>query len=295
MAAEGRDVLAQISVGRDERQEAARRSEAALEAAERTNDADLIAASLHTLGSVYRFLAPSRAREAFSRAGQLFREVGNRRGEGRSLHALGVLADETGDGEAEELFRSALQLARESGSLRLEANALDSLAILVGTRGDLRQAVDLLNEALELHRVTGNRRGMILSFNNLGDTHHELDELGPAEAAFSAGEALCLEIEAPNPCALLAWNYAELLLLEGRLKAAVPLIDRAEAFYGADDPDLLVHRSLQSYWEGDAVLSRERLEQAIRKAPPERGAAYRRAWAEVEARSQEQPGAEGRP
>ncbi len=280
-------VLANVAHGRDAREEAVRWGEEAVASAERSGNREGLASAVYAMARSLRFLDPPRGRASFERALVLYRELGHRLGEAKALHALGVMADEAGDtARARQLFDEALVIDRELGAARLEAIVLDSQALVLGRTAPAEAAV-LLARAVALEKQVGERRALIMSLGNLGDALHETGDLEAAEARFREAEALCQEVEAPVPCALLGFNFAELLLQTGRHAEALPLIDRAEAVYGADDPDLLLERAMYRAAIGDVAGGRRLLARAIAGVDEQRGREVAQEFAEVLAQRSE--------
>ena len=271
--------------GRDQRREAAEWGEKAVRSAEAAGESSRLAAALHQLGRTLRYIDPPAAEQRFEEALALCRQTGQRLGEAKALHALGVVLDERGDPEgATEKFTEALEIARQLRAIRLEAIALDSLAIVSTQTGQFEVARDLFAQAVELHRRTGEPRALVFSLNNLGDMHQQLQDLGRAEATLLEAEAICQEIEAPNPCALLGFNFAELLLVNGRPTEALPLLERSEAFYGASDPDNVWLRSMHAALTQSLDAGRPLLESACAVVDAGRCQGYREGFADVEQR-----------
>lgn len=284
LRAEVYEVLSKLNLGLDNRDQAHAYAEMAVAAAERSGDSGLLAMALHARGVSLRFSDPDQARAHLRRSLDLYRRAGNRLGEARLLQTLGVLADEAGESEkAEGLFQEALAVAADLDVPRLQAICNDSLAIMAGRRGEHERSLELLNRARDLHARTGDRRAIVFTLNNLGDTYFELGRYDEARDVFIEGEALCKEIRTPNPCALLAFNYSELLLYDNRLEEALERIRTSEAYFGRDDPDNLYVRSL--YWLrlGDEDTAREYLERAVAGASPAGGEVYQRTFDQTRA------------
>ncbi|MEO1366914.1 MAG: tetratricopeptide repeat protein, partial [Acidobacteriota bacterium] len=274
--------LSNSAFGRDDRQRAAEWAEEAIALARASDDRGAAADAHYALARSLRFADPARAAEHLAQAQGLHREIGNRLGEVKTIQLQGILLDESGDrAGATEHFTAALDIARELDAPRLQGVLFDSLALVSIQTGQVRVAVDLLEQALALHRKGKDRRASVFTHNNLGDCYQELGRLDDAEATLRAGDALCDELDTPEPCALLAFNFAELLLVTGRPDEALPLLERSEGFYGDSDPDNLWLRSMHLLYTGDDAAAAERLEAACAAAPAERCVGYRDGFADT--------------
>ncbi|MCB1033502.1 MAG: tetratricopeptide repeat protein, partial [Acidobacteria bacterium] len=284
--AAGFNVLAAVAYGRDDRPKAVEWSRQALAAAREAGDPRLEADAAYNLGRTLRFLDPAEARTTLERARDLYRQEGARLGEAKAVHVLGVLADEGGDAEtAESFFLEALAAGEELDTPRVQAVALDSLALLATRERAFEEGLGLLLRALDLHRQSGERRAQIFTLNNLGDTYQDLGRVTEAEASFRQAEELCAATDAPNPCALIGFNFAELLLLTGRAAEARPLAERAEAFFGIEDPDLKFLRSLLLVSEGREQEARSFLELASAAVDEERAKTFHEGFDQMQAQT----------
>lgn len=285
LEADATRILGEAAYQRDDRAATRDLASRVAELAGRLGRLDLEAAATYLRARAERFLDRSAAVRSTEQALALYRETGDELGRARTLHLEGVLADEGGDpAEAERCFREALAIGERLDAPRVRATALDSLAILASNRRDYTGMLEILEQADDLSQLTGDRRKRIFVLNNFGDLYQTLGRLDEAHRAFAEGEDLCTTTDAPNPCALLAWNYAELLLSTGRPpEQAVPLIERSESFFGAGDPDNLALRAFLAAAEGrpDAKAALRRAQQAT---TPERAADYQATFDGIAAR-----------
>jgi CHAT domain-containing protein/tetratricopeptide (TPR) repeat protein len=133
---------------------------------------------LYNRGSVYLGLGePARAAADFQESLALRRKVADLRGEINSLNALG--RSQPGDPTSRDLHRQALALAREAGDRYLEASSLSLL----------RSDPGALDQAIEIYRALGQRRGLAGALSEKGDL---LLAGRPQEALASLQEALSL-------------------------------------------------------------------------------------------------------
>jgi CHAT domain-containing protein/Tfp pilus assembly protein PilF len=134
---------------------------------------------LYNRGSVYLGLGePARAAADFQESLALRRKVADPRGEINSLNALG--RSQPGDPTSRDLHRQALALAREAGDRYLEASSLSLL----------RSDPGALDQAIEIYRALGQRRGLAGALSEKGEAL--LLAGRPQEALASLQEALVL-------------------------------------------------------------------------------------------------------
>lgn len=182
-----------------------------------------IAAAVAGLANVHREMGRMReAEEGFRRAAEIDRANGRRASLGGILGNLATLLFQTGrSAEAWKVFEEALELLRDGPDRR-------RYAIVLGNYAQARQIHDrndadagrLLDEALAIHRETGNRlmEGLVLS-----RFAADLAERGrPEEALRLADEALRVLREAGHRpgVAVVVGNSAAALAALGRTEEA---------------------------------------------------------------------------
>ena len=125
----------------------------------------------------------------------IFRELGDRRGEGTALGNLAILHDQTGSPErARDLYEAALSIHREAGDRQREGVALGNLASLHGDTGSPERARELNETALAIHRHVGDRwsEGIVLA--NLASLHLETGSPERARELYETALAILREL-----------------------------------------------------------------------------------------------------
>lgn len=74
--------------------------------------------------------------------------------------------------EAEQQYQTALELARELGDEAREVDALEKLAGILTTDARYDKALEMLEEAVELHRRAGDREGEACAVAHIGHVHY---------------------------------------------------------------------------------------------------------------------------
>jgi CHAT domain-containing protein/Tfp pilus assembly protein PilF len=115
-------------------------------------DRRLEAVTLHNIGEVYRSLGEMRkALEKFNEALPVRRAVSDRRGEASTLHNIGLVYDSLGEAQkALEKFNEALPLRQAVGDRNGEADTLLGIARAEQKRGNLTQARQTVEWAIDL-------------------------------------------------------------------------------------------------------------------------------------------------
>lgn len=109
--------------------------------------------------------APPRFQEAL----QIYRDLGERRGEADMLLQLGWAAMRIGDyDQADKLLNESLPIFEELGESSLVALALGGLGELSIRQGNLERALELLERSLALRRALGDRWGIAGALGSLG-------------------------------------------------------------------------------------------------------------------------------
>src|SRR5262245_4878639 len=75
-----------------------------------------------------------------------------------------------------EKYQEALELYRRAGDRRGEAETLKNIGAVHLSLGELRRALDKFNEALPIRRAIGDRRGESTTLHNIGSIHLSLGE-----------------------------------------------------------------------------------------------------------------------
>ncbi len=111
----------------------------------------------------------------------VFREIGDRQGEGAALGSLGVASARLGEVEqAIGHYQQRLVIAREIGDRRGEGTALGNLGNAYALLGEVEKAIDYHERALIILREIGDRRGEGATLGNLGSAYADLGEVEKA-------------------------------------------------------------------------------------------------------------------
>jgi tetratricopeptide (TPR) repeat protein len=162
----------------------------------RITDPALNAAHLTNLGSCHHSLGDYRqAIDLHTQALAIYRDTGDRQGEGAVLGNLGICQYRLGDyRRAMDLHTQSLAIARDTGDRQLEATELGNLGICHASLGDYRQAIDLHTQALAIARDTGDRRVESQDLNNLGNCHTSLGDYRQAIDLYTQSLAIARDL-----------------------------------------------------------------------------------------------------
>jgi len=177
--------------------------------------------------------APTRARQSFEQALDLFRELGDRWNEASVLHNLGRLDSRQGRAlDALEHLRQARERWIDLGEQIKLAETLNGIGEVYERLGETSLALDHHRQALELQdpRASPLDRANTLCF--MGRALFEADELDPAAERF----ARCLELRqeggAPETDQAKAWaGLGAVEVRRGRPRRALELFQRALAVF----------------------------------------------------------------
>ena len=145
----------------------------ALPLAQARGDRDATATILHGLSIAYFNVHGDhpRAVRACEEARDLYRAVGDRRGEAKALIFLGGLNMARGDFDvARTILREAVEVARAVHDPRQELTALNDLGEVAYRRGGYDESQALFDSALALARAAGDRQREAFIMANLGRT-----------------------------------------------------------------------------------------------------------------------------
>ncbi|MGI8932898.1 MAG: tetratricopeptide repeat protein, partial [Phormidesmis sp.] len=96
---------------------------------------------------------------------------------GRALTRLGNAYNSLGNHQqAIDFLQQSLEISREIGNHNGIAASLGNLGNAYNSLGNYRQAIDFLQQSLEISREIGDRKDIASSLNNLGSTYNSLGE-----------------------------------------------------------------------------------------------------------------------
>ncbi|MFN2471280.1 MAG: BTAD domain-containing putative transcriptional regulator [Gaiellaceae bacterium] len=154
----------------------------------------------------------------------LYRQLGDREGEGRTLHIRGWAAAHRGDVEqAARLAGDSLALARELGHTRGVIVSLNGLANAAAAAGDRKRAVALYEEGLELAREHGDRVGQAGILGAWGGLAAEQGDDETAGRMLAESLVLCHQDGHTRGVGGCLHNIAMLAQRNGRQDTAVAL------------------------------------------------------------------------
>ena len=129
------------------------------------------------------------ARDAFSRALEIYCAIGDRLGEANTLAELGRARGYAGEMTgADDALSQALEIYRATGDRPGEADMLADLGIMRRVAGDPTGAVGAFSQALEIYRAIGDRQGEADALTELGRAQALTGDLAGAYDAL--GQAL---------------------------------------------------------------------------------------------------------
>ncbi|MBK9155602.1 MAG: CHAT domain-containing protein [Chloracidobacterium sp.] len=132
---------------------------------------------LNSVGNLYKNLSDFNASLSFLEKGlEIYREIGERRGEFAALMNLGQSYRYLGKPGAADLVNQALALARQMENKELEAFALNELGVLFYTTAEIRASLEPLEQAAAIFRELGRKRQQASLLNNIGLIRRTLGE-----------------------------------------------------------------------------------------------------------------------
>ncbi|HTL75698.1 MAG TPA: GAF domain-containing protein [Casimicrobiaceae bacterium] len=201
---------------------------AALKAAERSRDPELIALALWRLAAAEsnaRVDLPAAIRHA-KRAVAMFRRLGDTCLQGRALHALsGALWASEESRATRAAATEALALARRSGDLFGQGGALNNIAL---AEADHAQALRLFGQSLDAYKTAGYVLSTTSAIINIGASYGDLGLWRRARRQTAEALELMRRAGAQAQQALPLWNLTEFAIVLGSL-------DEARSFAGEAD------------------------------------------------------------
>jgi ATP/maltotriose-dependent transcriptional regulator MalT len=216
---------------------------------------ELRARALNGLGALsHAQAAGDQAEAAFAEARDLFRSIGDRRGEANACNNLGILAWSAGDPErAATLHEAALALFRTLDDRDGIATSLNALGNVAHQRGAYARAAALHEESLTLYRTLDDRHGTAVAAISLGMAAAELGESTRASALYEESRALCAELGFQEGHAAAVHNLGEVARAMGEPALAADQFNQSLDLYRELDHQRGVATALRSL----GVLARE--------------------------------------
>jgi predicted ATPase/DNA-binding SARP family transcriptional activator len=164
------------------------------ELAERLQDQDRRAMALESKSGLYLETGRyAEAKELARKALALYKELGNRRGEGGTLHNIGLVCANLGQyEEALNFHQQALAIFREIGEQA--GHVLNSLAVVSSIQGHYEEALNYYQQALEISERAGNKKAQVVGLNNIGIIHENMGKYEEALSCYQQALELCQQI-----------------------------------------------------------------------------------------------------
>jgi len=159
------------------------------------------------LGKVYNTLGKnSEALQCYEKALGIWREIGNRGGEGTTLNGLGSVYKVLGKkAEALKYYEEALSIRREVGDRIREGETLSNLGVVYHYLGKKPEALSYYEQALSIRREVGDRYGEGITLWNIGVLYYEQVRYDVALACFLLARSIFEEVQSPDRGKVQRW------------------------------------------------------------------------------------------
>lgn len=140
------------------------------------DDRTVLSPTLASMGGAYLLLGErKKASDYFVRALNLFKSIGDKRGEATTLTAIAVIYSKLGEGQkALELFNQALKLMKETRDIKGEVNTLSGIGTIYRELGDTPKALNYYKQALAIVESTDDSIGKALALENIGIIYNDM-------------------------------------------------------------------------------------------------------------------------
>ncbi|WP_088240416.1 CHAT domain-containing protein, partial [Calothrix rhizosoleniae] len=117
------------------------------------------------------------ALQSYQQALKIYRNIKDRRGEGRALNGLGWAYTSLGNQkQAIEYFQQSLSITRDLGDKAVEVNSLGGLGYAYNSLGDYKKAINYYQQSLKIARSIGDQQGESKSLGGLGYVYNSLGD-----------------------------------------------------------------------------------------------------------------------
>ena len=153
----------------------------------------------------------SKSVEYAQKALEIYRNLGDRRGEAHSLYNIGYALTNQGEvTKAEQVLENCRKICEDLQDWRRLSKVLNVLADTACSRGDFDRALKIYAEALQIAEKLGNRYSQSLILNNIGTARFSIEDYSAAEEAYQKSLELCREIDDREGEAIALSNLGEL-------------------------------------------------------------------------------------
>jgi len=141
----------------------------------------------------------SQAKDCFERALAIWKEIGNKREEGKTLSLLANLFKTLEENTHSKLhYEKALVILEEVEDLHELGDALGCCGQVCYILREYEKAKSLQKRALEISVLLNDRGGEIADYRNLADVHLSMGEVDEARKCYSKALAICKETDDKN-------------------------------------------------------------------------------------------------
>jgi tetratricopeptide (TPR) repeat protein len=166
-----------------------------VEMAEQLGDKALLAGALNRLAITVEQEHPTRARQHYERALQMYQELGDVRGQAGCHSNLGIVAHfEARFDDARKSYTIAISLARAAGMPDLSGTASLNLAVMTQRLGDYERARELYGDALALFAAVKNSELQLYALYNMANLDRELKTYSSGAELYEATASLAQRI-----------------------------------------------------------------------------------------------------
>jgi diguanylate cyclase (GGDEF)-like protein len=243
---------------------AARTARQSAELAERLGNPRLLAQALTRLGACVELAQPDHAAEHYRSALDLYRGVGDARGQADCHNNLGIVFARRGEMDyAERELSTAITLGRTIGAPDLSGLFTLNLGALCLKRGAFVRARELMGESLAQFAAVKNSERQLFALLNLAHVDLERGEPGSAAELYEAVEALAQRVGQDDVMigalagkALALTRMNDETAPAARAAALVRGDARSDWYQGRELVEALVLRDLCERGDADGALAR---------------------------------------
>jgi len=187
------------------------------------NDRGRRANTLSNMSTVYKEIGDlPKALDLLQQSLRIDQDLGNSEGMAGTYNNIGNIYKRLNEfPKALENYERSAKLFAELGNRKGQAGALVSIGTTHSDLGDREMAITELQEAITLYEQLGSRLDLGKAHNNLGQVLGRMKRFTEAHAQFLAARKLFTELGAMDPLARNWFYTGQVLLGEGRARAAV--------------------------------------------------------------------------
>jgi len=222
-----------------------------------------IADSLNRLGQLcYRQRKFDKGIEYNIDALEIYKELGDLHGQGRTQNDLGLLhADKADLDTAREYYERSIELFEKTQNIFEKARTLGNLGSVYGAKGEYEKALDCYSESLKLKKESGDTLGIAHTSVNIGKIHYLRDENDEAIMYYNKGLEIMRDFGDTHVVAMILGNLTGAYIEKGDFDEAIEYANESIGLF--EQLKDVLGKAMMNYSFADIYTRKKELKKAL--------------------------------